>query len=82
MVLFGFLVFIIPAVNLISTIVEFFKPGCFDVKLNIDENLGNYFEALEESDKKTMISEEENLRKNYVRTSHFVNNSIGYEDFG
>ncbi len=42
------------------------KPGVFDLKLKIDENLSNYFEALEVEDKQWMIAEEENLRKNYV----------------
>ena len=47
-------------------ILDFIRPGVFDVDLKIDENLSNYFEALEDVDKNWIKVEEENLRKNYV----------------
>jgi hypothetical protein len=58
--------FIIPFTKVIATIITAIRPGFFDLDLKIDENLSNYFEALEESDKKSMMLEEDNLRKNYV----------------
>ena len=50
----------------VTAIINAIKPGAIGISLNIDENLPNYFEALEEGDKDAMISEEEYLRKNYV----------------
>lgn len=66
MIMFFILAALIPFGSAVVFLIELCKPGAFDVKLNIDENLSNYFEALEQSDKNLMILEEENLRKNYV----------------
>jgi hypothetical protein len=63
------LIICIPFGNLVATILSFIKPGVFEIKLNIDENLPNFYEALEEEDKKWMRSEESNLRKKYVSIS-------------
>jgi len=60
------LIFFIPFSAIFTAIAEAVKPGVFALNLNIDENLSNYFEALEDDDKKWMILEEENLRRNYV----------------
>jgi hypothetical protein len=51
-------------------IINKVKPGMLDVKLNIDENLPNYYEGLEDEDKAWMRNEESNLRKKYV-SYHF-----------
>lgn len=56
----------VPFGKVVYSIINHFKPGLLDVNLNIDENLGNFYEALEEEDKAWMKSEETNLRKNYV----------------
>jgi hypothetical protein len=61
-----FFIVAIPMAKVIKVFVEAIKPGFFDIDLNVDEDLNNYFEALEESDKNQMIKEEENLRNNYV----------------
>ena len=45
--------------------INLVKPGIFDINLNVDEDLGNYFESLEQDDKKQILAEEENLRRNY-----------------
>lgn len=45
--MFGILAILIPFGKLFTAIVNLIKPGVFDVSLKIDENLGNYFEALE-----------------------------------
>jgi len=47
LVMFGILAILIPFGKLFTAIVNLIKPGAFDVSLKIDENLGNYFEALE-----------------------------------
>ncbi|CDW91100.1 UNKNOWN [Stylonychia lemnae] len=66
LVMFAILIILIPFGKIFTAIVSLIKPGAFDANLKIDENLGNYFEALEKPDKNWMIQEEENLRKNYV----------------
>ena len=66
LVMFLLTAFLVPFSSIFTAIVEFFKPDAFKLNLNIDENLGNYFEALEQDDKNQMIVEEENLRKVYV----------------
>jgi hypothetical protein len=52
------LLFFIPFGSLFVAIVNLLKPGFMDITLNIDENLSNYFEALEEQDKQWMVEEE------------------------
>lgn len=42
------LVFFILFGSIFIAIVNAVKPGFLDINLNIDENLSNYFEALEE----------------------------------
>lgn len=64
------LAFCVPFGKIVYYIVNFIKPGVLDVQLNIDENLSNYYEALEEEDKKWMISEESNLRSKYVSNTN------------
>jgi len=44
----GILAILIPFGKIFTAIVNAIKPGVFNVSLKIDENLGNYFEALEE----------------------------------
>ena len=70
LVLLIFFIIVIPASKFIATLIEAAKPGYFDLDLKVDENLSNYFEALEESDKTWMVQEEENLRKNYVSVNN------------
>jgi len=53
-------------------IINKVKPGMLDVKLNIDENLPNYYEGLEDEDKAWMRNEESNLRKKYVSYQFFI----------
>jgi hypothetical protein len=60
------LIIILPFSTILIAIVDACKPGLLDMNLNIDENLGNYFEALEKDDKKWLILEEENIRRTYV----------------
>ena len=64
--MFFVLAIIIPFGSMFYAILDFIRPGVFDVDLKIDENLSNYFEALEDVDKNWIRVEEENLRKNYV----------------
>lgn len=80
LLIFLALAFFIPFTSIFTSIVEHFKPGYFDVDLNIDEDLNNYFEALEDDDKRGMILEEENIRKNYVRSIEKILQFIEYED--
>lgn len=77
--IFALLVFFVPFGSIFAAIINFIKPGAFDIKLNIDEDLHNYYEALEESDKKWMILEEDNLRRNYVSIKIYIIFE-GYED--
>lgn len=67
--LLAFFAVTIPFSKFLATVIEAFRPGFFDLDLKIDENLSNFFEALEDSDKQWIIQEEENLRKNYVSVS-------------
>ncbi len=60
------MLFLIPFGSILTTIISLINPGYLDIKLRIDENLSNYFLALEEDDKNWMVLEESNLRKNYV----------------
>lgn len=60
---------ILPFGVLFSSLSGAICPGLFGVNLNVDEDLPNYFEALEQDDKFSMIKEEENMRKNYVSTN-------------
>lgn len=62
------LLFIIPLGYILSGIASVFCKGLLVSDLNIDENLGNYFESLEMDDKKWMVMEEENIRNNYVNS--------------
>jgi hypothetical protein len=41
----------LPFSFIIKAIIEAVAPGVFGVNLNVDEDLPNYFEALEPSDK-------------------------------
>jgi hypothetical protein len=66
LVAFFSLFFLIPFSVGVSTLIDHISPGCIGVNLNVDENLPNYFEALEKDDKLNMIAEEDNMRKNYV----------------
>jgi hypothetical protein len=59
------LIFSLPITTILLFIINLIKPGHMDINLNIDEDLGNYFEALEQDDKNMIIKEEENLRRNY-----------------
>jgi hypothetical protein len=78
----GLLLIFIPFSAIFTAIAEAIKPGVFSLNLNIDENLSNYFEALEQDDKKWMILEEENLRRNYVIDQNFLMFIfIEHEDF-
>lgn len=52
----------IPLGHILVMIVDVFAPSLLHVNLNIDENLPNYFDALEDIDRENMIAEEENLR--------------------
>jgi len=67
------LVFIvlIPLSVLISSILEAVKPGLIGVQLNVDEDLPNYFAALQKEDKESMLKEEDNMRRNYVSLYNF-----------
>jgi putative AlgH/UPF0301 family transcriptional regulator len=57
---------LIPFGHAVVAIIDHLSPGLLGVKLNVDENLPNYFEALEKDDKLSIIAEEDNMRKNYV----------------
>lgn len=56
----------IPFGTMLLTVIEYLKPGIFEVDFTIDENLPNFFDALDPEDRKFILSEEANLRKNYV----------------
>eukprot|EP00347_Sterkiella_histriomuscorum_P023421 403334704 len=65
LMVFFILAICVPFGKIGFAIINYFKPGILDVNLNVDENLGNFYEALEEEDKKWMQAEESNLRKKY-----------------
>lgn len=72
---------LLPFSLIISKIVKFVMPGVFEIILNIDENLPNYYEALDQIDKQSMVLDEENMRANYVRIALFLNAfSVGSKD--
>lgn len=56
----------LPLALVIWKIINSITGGYFTLKLNVDENLHNYFEALDSDDKRFSVLEEENMRKNYV----------------
>lgn len=66
LVIFFALITLIPLSQFLVFIITLIAPNCFSINLNIDENLPNYFEALEKNDKESMVLEEEYLRENYV----------------
>ena len=55
LMLLGIFLVFIPFGSLFTLLVSYIKPGLLDINLNIDEDLNNYFEALEDSDKQWMI---------------------------
>mmetsp|Transcript_44012 Transcript_44012/g.42598 ORF Transcript_44012/g.42598 Transcript_44012/m.42598 type:complete len:185 (-) Transcript_44012:303-857(-) len=55
----------IPFGSLITSCLNACTGGSFEIKLNIDENLERYYDALDEDDKKFTVLEEENMRNNY-----------------
>ena len=60
------LLFLVTLGYLLKGLSELCCKDLFGSELNVDENLGNYFNALEMDDKKWMVMEEENIRNNYV----------------
>ena len=58
---------LIPFSSIVASVVEIFKRGVFSLGFVVDEDLPNYFTAVDASDKKFIIEEEENMRLNYVR---------------
>lgn len=79
--MFLVLVVLIPFTSIFTALVNLVKPGAFDLKLDIDEDLSNYFHALEDEDKTWMILEEENMRRHYVRIIFIILTLLGYENF-
>ena len=61
-----FLVVFLPLCFMIKACVNSIVPGTIGFNMKVDEDLSNYFEALEHGDKQNMILEEENVRRNYV----------------
>lgn len=68
------LLIVTPVDQIVRAIITLAKPDYFKLNLNIDEDLANYFEALEASDKQSMILEEENMRNIYVRPTNSIIN--------
>jgi len=56
------LLFMMPFGFIIMGIIGMVAPGVFGVHLNVDEDLANYFEALEMDDRNWMLKEEDNMR--------------------
>lgn len=56
----------VPFGTMITTILARIFPGIFGINLNVDENLPNYFDAVDQNDKNWSIKEEENMRREYV----------------
>lgn len=69
--MFAVLIFCVPLGKIVLQAASFISPGAFNVKMNIDENLPSYFEALEKGDKEWMLKEETNLRRTYVTFALF-----------
>lgn len=59
---------LIPLGPFFARCLNALKPGFLTVNFEVDEDLPNYFSALDENDRRFMIAEEENMREKYVRT--------------
>lgn len=70
----------VPSGKILGGLADLVSPGLFKVKLNVDENLPNFFEALEKGDKEWTLKEENNLRKNYVSDICLFIERVGCED--
>lgn len=59
--------------TMLLKVIEYLHPGIFDIDFTIDENLPNFFDAIDPEDRKFILLEEANLRKNYVNL-HYLSN--------
>lgn len=66
LLVFVALIMAVPFGKMSWAIIQMIKPNFMQVKINVDENLGNYFTSIEKEDSNWMALEEENVRRNYV----------------
>jgi len=59
------IMFFIPLSAVFNAILNICVKGIFEVKLHIDEDLSNYFDALEPDDREWWVKEEEHVRNEY-----------------
>lgn len=59
---------LIPFGSLFAMIIDKLFPGVLHIDFSVDEDLKNFFTALEEDDKHWMLAEEQHTRDNYVRS--------------
>jgi hypothetical protein len=65
---------LVPFGYLVLALIEYLRPGLLNVNFKINEDLKNYFEAVDQDDRLFMITEEENVRDRYV--SHSFHNVL------
>lgn len=56
----------LPTTLILVNILNKVTNGFFEIKLNVDENLANYFDAVDDEDRNWSVKEENHLRKAYV----------------
>lgn len=66
------LVVCLPTALILLSILNKLTKGYFEIRLNIDENLSNYFDTVDAEDRNWSIKEENHLRKEYVINLFFL----------
>lgn len=70
---------LIPFGSILTLFIDKLFPGFFGVNISVDEDLKNYFTALDQDDRHWIIAEEQHTRDNYVRYQLLLTSDTGDE---
>ena len=63
---------LVPFGFLFLKLIDWLQPGFLNVYLKVDEDLSPFFSAVDDDDRNFLITEEENMRQNYVRPRRLI----------